>query len=98
MKEYKLAAPDSVVLVVWNLHPHLKKKIRFSFRMILKNPDEGKELSAELAGLRSFRVGRFRIIYRIRSDVIEIVAIGQPRSSIYLETLELLKKEKIGNR
>jgi mRNA interferase RelE/StbE len=93
MKEFKLAATDSVARVIRNLHPHLKKKIRFSLCMILKKPDEGKALSAELTGLRSFRVSRFRIIYRVRADVIEIVAIG-PRSSIYLETLKLLKKEE----
>ena len=93
MKEYKLAVPDSVILVIRKMHPHLKKKIRFSLRMIMKNPVEGKELRAELHGLRSFSVGRLRIIYRVRTNVIEIVAIG-PRSSIYLETLLLLKKEK----
>jgi len=90
---YKLAVPDSVARLIRTLHPHLKKKIRFSLHMILKKPDEGKELSAELTGLRSFCVSRFRIIYRVRTDVIEIVAIG-PRSSIYIETLRLLKKEK----
>jgi mRNA interferase RelE/StbE len=93
MKEYKLVVPNSVARMIRNLHPHLKKRIRFSLHMILKNPDEGKELSAELTGLSSFSVGRFRIIYRVLDDVIEIVAIG-PRSSIYLETMQLLRKEK----
>jgi hypothetical protein len=43
--------------------------------------------------LRSFRVGKFRIIYRVVSDVIEIIAIG-PRRIIYEETLRLMQKEK----
>ena len=61
--------------------------------MILDNPEEGKELRFELSGFRSFRVSRFRIIYRIRSKAIEIVAIG-PRASVYRETLQILRKDK----
>jgi len=55
------------------------------------DPQAGKELRDDLAGLRSLRIGRFRIIYRIaRRDLIELVAIG-PRRSIYEETLRLLR-------
>ncbi len=51
-----------------------------------------KLLRDELAGLRSFRVGRFRIIYRISGKkLIEIVVIG-PRECIYEEIFRLLKK------
>ena len=42
----------------------------------------------------SYRVGRFRIIYRLAADhVIEIVAIG-PRRVIYELTYRIVKKEK----
>ncbi|MBW1818896.1 MAG: type II toxin-antitoxin system RelE/ParE family toxin [Deltaproteobacteria bacterium] len=58
-----------------------------------KEPDFGKPLKDELEGLRSIRVSRFRIIYRMEgSKVIQIVAIG-PRASIYEETYRLIKKE-----
>jgi mRNA-degrading endonuclease RelE of RelBE toxin-antitoxin system len=60
--------------------------------MILADPGIGKSLLDELAGLRSLRVGRFRIIYRIApSHIIEVIAIG-PRNSIYEETYRLIKK------
>jgi hypothetical protein len=49
-------------------------------------------LKNDLAGLRSFRVGRLRIIYRVERNVVEIVAIG-PRERIYEETFFILKKE-----
>ncbi|HHT9160038.1 MAG TPA: type II toxin-antitoxin system RelE family toxin, partial [Candidatus Brocadiaceae bacterium] len=53
----------------------------------------GKALKDELADLRSFRVGRFRVIYRISDQkLIEIVAIG-PRENIYEETFRLLKRK-----
>ena len=92
MKAYKLRVPDSVADLIRNMHPQLKRKIRFSLRMILDKPDEGRALKSELSGLRSYRVSRFRIIYRIRQSTVEIVAIG-PRTSIYRETLQLLRKE-----
>lgn len=61
--------------------------------MILSDPHSGKALKEELSGLRSFRIGRFRIICRIApGKEIEIIAIG-PRENIYRETYLLLRKE-----
>ncbi len=91
---YKLRIPDDVAVLVRGMHPLLKNKIKASLRIILSEPGSGKALKNELAGLRSFRVSRFRIIYRIRSEVIEIVAIG-PRERIYEETFLMLKKMSI---
>ena len=91
-KTYKLRVPDSVADLIRGLHPHLKKKIKSSLKIILSNPEEGKPLRDELAGLKSFRVSRFRIVYRVRKNVVEIVAIG-PRERIYEETFLLLKRE-----
>jgi mRNA interferase RelE/StbE len=84
----KLKVPDFVATLIRNLHPHLKKKVKSSLQTIVSDPYSGKPLRDELAGLRSFRVGRFRIIYK---KLIEIVAIG-PRECIYEETFRLLKK------
>jgi len=91
-KTYKLRVPDSVPDLIRELHPYLKKKIKSSLKIILSNPEEGKPLRDELAGLKSFRVSRFRIVYRVRKNVVEIVAIG-PRERIYEETFLLLKRE-----
>ena len=53
----------------------------------------GKSLKDELEGLRSYRISRFRIIYRISANqIIEVVAIG-PRQPIYEETYRIIKKE-----
>jgi len=94
----KLKVPDSVAKLIRDLHPHLKKKIKASLQSIITDPYLGKALKDELAGLRSFRVSRFRIIYRISDEkLIEIVAIG-PRECIYEDTFRLLKrKEDIGD-
>jgi mRNA interferase RelE/StbE len=89
---HKLRIPDGVAKSIRELHPHLKKKIRASLKIILTNPLEGKPLKEELEGLMSFRVSRFRIIFRIKKKTIEIVAMG-PRNQIYEETFRLIKKE-----
>ena len=75
------------------LHPNLKRKTRAALRILLNNPYEGKPLRDDFEGMRSYRVGRFRIIYRVSAKKhIEVVAIG-PRKSIYEETLKILKRE-----
>ena len=89
---YRLRISYRVAALVRGMHPRLKKKIKASLERILLNPNEGKSLKDELAGLRSFRVGRFRIIYRIQKNHVEIVAIG-PRERIYEETFYLLRKD-----
>ncbi|HBO84700.1 MAG: hypothetical protein A2073_00360 [Deltaproteobacteria bacterium GWC2_42_11] len=94
--KYKLKVPDEIAELVRSMHPllNLKRKIKLSLQAILSNPDSGKALKDELSGLMSFRVSRFRIIYRTRQkNQIEIVAIG-PRKNIYEETLLNIKKEK----
>lgn len=91
--QYKLRVPDEVVGLLRSLHPHLKKKMRRALQSLCADPYAGKALRDELEGLRSFPVGRLRIIYRVdlRKQV-EIVAFG-PRKAIYEETFRLLKRE-----
>ena len=91
---HKLLVPDDIAELIRTMHPHLKKKVRASLQIILSAPLSGKTLKDELAGLRSFRVSQFRIIYRIsRRKHIEIVAVG-PRERIYEETFRLLNRNK----
>ena len=90
---YRLNVPDGMAGIVRSLHPELKRKVKSSLRIILDDPEAGKALKDELAGLRSFRVGRLRIIYRISSgDRIDLVALGS-RLRIYEETYRILRKE-----
>jgi mRNA-degrading endonuclease RelE of RelBE toxin-antitoxin system len=73
----------------------LKRKVRAGFDDLLRNPLEGKPLKAELAGLWSLRVGRFRIIYRTSDAVLEIIAVG-PRSTVYLGLTQKLARLRKG--
>lgn len=89
-KPYKLRLPDDLVRAVRSLHPSIKKKVRSCLAAIQSDPARGKALKDDLAGLRSFRPGRFRIVYKVSGQEVHIVAIG-PRTRIYEETLRLIK-------
>jgi mRNA interferase RelE/StbE len=90
----KLLVADHTALVLRTLHPDIKRKLRTAFRVIADHAYAGKALTQELDGLRSYRVGRFRIIYRIKQKKqIEIIAVG-PRERIYEETYRLISKSE----
>jgi len=89
----KLRVPDEIVALISGCHPQLKRKIRAGLRAIVLEPEAGTSLKDELEGLRSYRISRFRIIYRISSkQIIDVVAVG-PRKTIYEETYRIIKKE-----
>ena len=91
--QMKLRVPDDIVALIRGCHPDLKGKIRAGLRHIMAEPEFGKWLKDELEGLQSYRISRFRIIYRRSSpQIIDIVAIG-PRKTIYEETYRIIKKE-----
>ncbi len=85
-----LCIPDPIVTLIRKMHPRLKRKVRAALNEIIHDPDVGKSLKLELAGLRSYRVGRFIIICKTGSSkIIELVAVG-PRKTIYEETYRLI--------
>ena len=79
--------------VIRALHPEIKRKVRSALDAILKDPALGKPLHDELAGYRSLRIGKIRIVYRDAKDLIEVAAVG-PRKTIYFETALYLRRLK----
>ena len=94
MTIWKLRVPDPLVAMVRRLHPNLERKVRASLATLSRDPHAGKSLREELEGLRSLRVGRLRIIFRILNEerTVEIVVIG-PRTNIYEETLRFVTRD-----
>ncbi len=92
--QYKLIVPDEIVAFLRGLHPHLTKRVKAALNEISHDPYCGKALKDELSDLRSYRIKRFRIIYKISSKKrISIVAVG-PRKYIYEETFRIISKKK----
>jgi mRNA interferase RelE/StbE len=90
----QLRIPDDVARLIRTLHPGIKKKVRAALETIVSAPGTGKALKEELAGLRSYPIGKLRIVYRLVGDqTVEVVAIG-PRRYIYEETYRKLQGEE----
>ena len=94
--KYKLLIPPFVEKTLAHLPPNLKKKIRFALEEIQEDPYLGKPLKDELRGLWSFRVSRYRIVYRIHANRIEVqvIDIGS-RNIIYERIVEMIEKEVV---
>ena len=83
-----MADPRSVSLSrravksIGHAEPRLKERIREAVRELAANPLLGKKLKGELEGLRSYRLGSHRIVYRFTADLLEIVHIDD-RKDVY---------------
>jgi mRNA interferase RelE/StbE len=90
----RFRVPAEGAQLVRGLHPDIKRKVRAALDRLAADTGAGKALQGDLEGLRSLRIARFRVIYRVPSRrIIEIVAIG-PRDRIYEETLRLVSAER----
>ena len=71
----------SAARAIRKLDPTVRKRIRDTLQKLSKDPEHGKQLQLPLKGLRAWRTGRYRIIYRLIESRIEIlvVAIGHRR-------------------
>jgi mRNA-degrading endonuclease RelE of RelBE toxin-antitoxin system len=91
MIRYRLEIPRALRDLMRHLPPELKARVKAALRSIADAPHRAKELRDELAGLRSRRIGRFRIVYRIIGYMAQIVALG-PRADIYERAAAELSK------
>ncbi|MBI3317346.1 MAG: type II toxin-antitoxin system RelE/ParE family toxin [Candidatus Omnitrophica bacterium] len=91
--KYKVIVPPLVEATIRILPPTLKKMIRAGLEAIKENPHMGKTLKDELKGLWSYRVNRYRIVYRIEHSRIEVQVIDlSPRAIIYQRILAWTKR------
>ena len=65
-----------------SIDPTHKEHLKSAMREVSRNLLLGKKLKGEFAALRSFRVGSFRIVYRLTKELIEVVFIDH-RKDIY---------------
>ena len=91
----KLKVTDTENKLIRHLPPRLKNKIRKALDEILEDPNAGKYLVEDLEGMRSYKIGRFRIVYRVEEASIIVISIG-PRKSIY-ENIALEMKRYLEN-
>lgn len=93
--KYRLVIPPHVEQTILHLALNLKRKIRAALEAICEEPHLGKPLKDELRGLWSYRVSRYRIVYRIHHGRIEIQVIDlDPRNLIHERVFEAMREEK----
>lgn len=95
MARRRLAYEAEAVGAINDLHPEPRRKIRTALEALRDEPDLGKELRDELAGLRSLRVGRLRIVYRETRGAIQVIDVG-PRETIYEDLARRLLRDEQG--
>lgn len=66
------------------LNAEIQERLRMGIEALISNPDLGKQLTGSLKGLRSLRVGNYKVINKkeIEDLVILVVTIGH-RKDIY---------------
>lgn len=91
-KRYTLVYTREAKKNIEKLDPSIHKLIEKALETLSLDPFRGKQLSYELAGLRSFRTSDYRIIYRIkkRQVLIIVISVGH-RREIYKRLKELLE-------
>ncbi len=94
MIRYHIRIPPDVEHSVQHLHPKIKAKIRAALEDIETNPYTGKPLRENLKGFWSYRVSQYRIVYRIKKEIIvvEVIDIAK-RTIVYENVAHLLRKK-----
>ncbi|OGX11721.1 MAG: hypothetical protein A2351_01745 [Omnitrophica bacterium RIFOXYB12_FULL_50_7] len=80
-----------------HLPPALKRQVRCAIDDVKQKPESGKPLEDDLSGYRSYRIGRYRLIYRITEDRLILEAFG-PRENIYERFVLEIGRAKIRER
>ncbi len=93
MTPYRIRYTPTAAGSIRHLHPSIKRVVREAIRDLRTDPLTGHPLSFELAGFRSLRVSRYRVIYRLheRDRAVEIHLVGA-RTDIYEVFRQLLDR------
>jgi mRNA interferase RelE/StbE len=88
---WSLRYAASAVRSLRKLDPQIQRRLKIALEELAENPERGKALQMTLQGLRSWRAGDYRIVYRVLSDRIEVLvlAIGH-RRDVYERVRRLL--------
>ena len=97
MKPVPWYIPEEIKGEIRHFPPFLKGQVSEALDVIAMKPSYGKMLEDDLAGFRSFRIGKYRLIYKIGSSRLELVAVG-PRSDIYERLVLEIGRTKIRKR
>jgi mRNA interferase RelE/StbE len=90
---YDLEIPPEAADIVRGQSPEVKRQIKQALIRLAETPEAGKHLTGELAGLRSYRARRFRIVYEVTESErrLLILHIGH-RRTVYEELAQRVRQ------
>ena len=79
---WTLVYTSSAGRAIRRLDPGIRRRVLAALQKLQAEPERGKPLQLTLKGLRSWRTGDYRIVYRVIETRIEIlvVALGHRRN------------------
>lgn len=82
----------SAAKAIRKLDPRARARVKAAVELLVDEPTRGKALQLTLRGLRSWRTGEWRIVYRVKATEVEIlvVAVGH-RREVYDRLRDRLK-------
>lgn len=91
MIDWRIKFTPEAARLLAKLHPDNKKVIKNELKILRENPDIGGDLQEELSGFKSYKIKRYRIIYKLIEEKrnIHIYYIGH-RSDVYEQFQVLL--------
>ena len=93
MSQVKLA--PTVAEVFRCLHPEIRKQLKTGMMELAEKPYNGKFLQNELSGFWTYKIKRYRIIYKIdhNSKLLKVYMVGH-RRDIYNLFSKLIQKTR----
>ena len=90
---WTLVYTSSAGRAIRRLDPGIRRRVLAALQKLQAEPERGKPLQLTLKGLRSWRTGDYRIVYRVIETRIEIlvVALGH-RRDVYEKLQKTLSK------
>ena len=89
---WTLPYTSSTARSIQKLDPQVRARVRRALERLRVDPLRGKPLQLTLRGLRSWRTGDFRIVYRVVQQRIEIIVIAMGhRRDVYAQLRDRLK-------
>lgn len=81
---YKIQLAPSVAQSFTTLHPEIRQQLKSGLQELAKAPYSGKILQDELSDFSTYKIKRYRIIYKVseKQQIIKIFMIGH-RKGIY---------------
>ena len=93
MRDLRVRFTPEAAELLSTFHPENKKQIKAAIKELCQDPYSGGDLEEELSGFKSYKMKRYRILYKLNEaeNVIEVYHVGH-RRDVYDQFRLLLNK------